>query len=398
MYRNRAGIGLGGLGVTVGTSGFMVWAVLAVAAWGLTGQAARAVAAETAGSAERVGADPAQLDQIVGKALDYLAKHQTDDGWFSKPAGVGVTALVTTAILRNGRTPSDPVVAKSLRLLEGFVQPDGGVYTPQSDMRNYETCIAVMCFTEANADKRYDKIIHGAEKYLKQTQWSEEQGKDRSDMFYGGAGYGRHKRPDLSNTAFLVDALAACGKGSNDEAIRKALVFVSRCQNFESEHNTTPNAAKNPDGGFYYTCVGGGESSAGKTAEGGLRSYASMTYSGLRSMIYAGLGPNDPRVKAASQWIRQHYDLKSNPGLGGEGLYYYYDTFAKTLSTMKEPLFEDAQGVKHDWRRELMAELAAQQQPSGAWTNPKSRWLEGDPNLVTGYALLALSYCRTGKE
>jgi squalene-hopene/tetraprenyl-beta-curcumene cyclase len=65
---------------------------------------------------------------------------------------------------------------------------------------------------------------------------------------------------------------------------------------------------------------------------------------------------------------------------------------------MKEPLFEDAQGVKHDWRRELVAELAAQQQPSGAWTNPKSRWLEGDPNLVTGYALLALSYCRTGKE
>ncbi len=400
MYRDRAGSGLGrswvwGLGSWVlDAHGLAVWAVLAVAAWGLAGPPARAVAADTPPSAHHVGADPAQLDQIVGKALDYLAEHQTEDGWFSKRAGIGVTALVTTAILRNGRTPSDPVVAKSLHLLQGFVQPDGGVYTPTSDMRNYETCIAVMCLTQANADKRYDKIIHGAEKYLKRTQWSEEQGKDRSDMFYGGAGYGRNKRPDLSNTAFLVDALAACGNGSNDEAIRKALVFVSRCQNFESEHNTTPMAAKNPDGGFYYTCVGGGESAAGKTAEGGLRSYGSMTYSGLRSMIYAGLGPKDPRVKAASQWIRQHYGLKTNPGMGGEGLYYYYDTFAKTLSAMKQPLFEDAKGVKHDWRRELVAELAARQQPSGAWTNPKSRWLEGDPNLVTGYALLALSYCR----
>ena len=44
--------------------------------------------------------------------------------------------------------------------------------------------------------------------------------------------------------------------------------------------------------------------------------------------------------------------------------------------------------------RELVDELAARQQPNGSWTNPKSRWLEGDPNLVTAYVLLALSYCR----
>ena len=35
--------------------------------------------------------------------------------------------------------------------------------------------------------------------------------------------------------------------------MQRALVFVSRCQNLETEHNTTPFAAKNPDGGFYYT-------------------------------------------------------------------------------------------------------------------------------------------------
>ena len=67
-------------------------------------------------------------------------------------------------------------------------------------------------------------------------------------------GYGaKSKNPDLSNTAFLIDALKAAGNGPDDEAMKKALVFVSRCQNLESEYNTTPNAAKVNDGGFYYT-------------------------------------------------------------------------------------------------------------------------------------------------
>ena len=55
---------------------------------------------------------------------------------------------------------------------------------------------------------------------------------------------------------------------------------------------------------------------------------------------------------------------------------------------------EDAQGVKHDWRRELTEELARRQKENGSWVNSNNRWMEGDPNLVTGYALLALSYCR----
>ena len=98
--------------------------------------------------------------------------------------------------------------------------------------------------------------------------------------------------------------------------MQKALVFVSRCQNFESPHNTAPFAAKNPDGGFYHTCAAGGVSAAGNTPNGGSRSYGSMTYSGLKSMIYAGLKADDPRVKAAVAWLRKNYDLKNNPGLG----------------------------------------------------------------------------------
>jgi squalene-hopene/tetraprenyl-beta-curcumene cyclase len=80
--------------------------------------------------------------------------------------------------------------------------------------------------------------------------------------------------------------------------------------------------------------------------------------------------------------------------MGPQGLYYYYHTFAKALDALGQDIFVDADGKKHDWRRELAEELAKRQRPDGSWVNENNRWLEGDPNLVTGYALLALSYCK----
>ena len=337
--------------------------------------------------------------QAVDRAINFLrTKGQATDGSYAASTGPGVTAVVTTAILRNGRSPNDPLVARSLKYLEGFIQPDGGIYRAGGLFRNYETCLGVLCFGEANRDGRYDKVHQNADRFLKRLQWDEGEDLDQTSDYYGGAGYGTHERPDMSNTQFLIEALQAVGNGPDDEAIQKALVFISRCQNLETEHNTTKFAPKNPDGGFYYTCAAGGDSKAGETPNGGLRSYGSMTYAGLKSMIYAGVGPDDPRVKAAVEWIRKHYDLESNPGLGGAGLYYYYHTFAKALDAMGVDVVEDPDGTRHDWRRELRQELLKRQRPDGSWINDNSRWLEGEPGLVTGYALLALSYCPPAGE
>ena len=41
-----------------------------------------------------------------------------------------------------------------------------------------------------------------------------------------------------------------------------------------------------------------------------------MTYAGLKSFLYAGVGKDDPRVKAAIGWVRRHYTLSENPGQG----------------------------------------------------------------------------------
>lgn len=339
-----------------------------------------------------------ETEQAVIRAINYLrVKGQEPDGSYSRRAGPAVTALVTTALVRHGRTLEDPQVARGLKFLEGFAQPDGGIYQSETVYKNYETCLAIMCFSAANSDGRYAKLIKSADAFIKESQWDGSEGHDESSFSYGGAGYGNKKRPDLSNTSFLIDALVAAGNGPDDDAVKNALVFVSRCQNLESEHNTAPFAARNPDGGFYYTVAADGESQAGKTDNGGLRSYGSMTYAGLKSMIFAGVGPDDPRVKAAVEWLARNYSLDTNPGMGDAGLYYYYHTFAKALDAMGQETFEDADGKIHSWREELAAELVRRQQPDGSWVNENARWLEGDANLVTGYALLALSYCRAGK-
>jgi squalene-hopene/tetraprenyl-beta-curcumene cyclase len=161
----------------------------------------------------------------------------------------------------------------------------------------------------------------------------------------------------------------------------------------ESPANNSPFAAKINDGGFFYTVADGGESKAGNEPNGGLRSYGSMTYAGLKSMIYAGLTEDDPRVKAAVGFLRQHYTLDSNPGMDQQGLFYYYHTMAKALDALGEDQFVDAAGKAHAWRVELSNKLKELQRADGSWVNDTTRWMEGDPNLVCGYALLALSHC-----
>ena len=338
--------------------------------------------------------DQAKVAEAVNKAAEFLKKAQGEDGSFSSKSGPGVTAIVGAALMRSGRTPEDPVVAKVLKYLEGNVHEDGGVYQKGSTHKNYETCLAIACFHEANKDHRYDKLLANAEKFVEKEQWDDEEGKTPADLSYGGAGYGSSSRPDLSNTAFLVDALHSVGRNADDPSIQKALIFVSRCQNLETADNTSPFAGKVNDGGFYYTVAAGGSSPAGKTDDGGLRSYGSMTYAGLKSMIYAGVKKDDPRVKAAHAWVQKNYTLTENPGMGGNGLYYYYQTFAKALDAIGEPTITDDSGKSHDWRADLAQQLVASQNADGSWVNKAPRWMESDPNLVTAYSLLSLSYCK----
>ncbi|MBI1249574.1 hypothetical protein GC197_17255 [bacterium] len=344
--------------------------------------------------------DQTAYEKSVEKGVSFLANQgQADDGTFSSNAGIGVTAICTTAMLEHGRTHLDPSVKKALAAMEKHVKPDGGIYVEGTRHRNYETCLCLLAFTAANKEGQYDKLITNAQNFLKKLQWDEEEGKSEDDPYYGGAGYGGHSRPDMSNTTFLMEALRTSGVGEDDPAIQKALIFINRCQNLESTYNQTEFPRLNPDGGFYYTPAAGGNSQAGETANGGLRSYGSMTYAGLKSMIYAGVDKDDQRVKAAVSWLGKHYSTKENPGMGATGLYYYYQTVAKALDAYGEDTFVAEGGAKHNWRDEFTKELVGRQQENGSWVNTEAtRWMEGDPNLVTGYSLLALSFINKDKK
>lgn len=119
-----------------------------------------------------------------------------------------------------------------------------------------------------------------------------------------------------------------------------------------------------------------------------------MTYAGFKSMLYAKLDRDDPRVQRAIQWIRRHYTLDHNPNMppaqSKEGLYYYYHVFARAILAWGEKTIVDANGVPHYWRTELCEKLLSLQRDDGSWVNEEDRWYEGNPDLVTAYAVLSL--------
>jgi squalene-hopene/tetraprenyl-beta-curcumene cyclase len=359
-----------------------------------------------AASRSVAGPSPDEWNRVVDKAIAYVKSTQNPDGsWGQEPRSRGVTGVVVTGLLQSDRvTPDDPSVAKALKYIESLVNPKAHHIAgadAQVQLQNYVTSINVMALQAANRPEKYKPVVGDAVKFLKQLQWDEGEGKSPQDDFYGGAGYDSKSRPDLSNTQFFIDALKAAGVSSDDPAFRKALVFVSRCQNLQGEHNDQPWAGKINDGSFIYSAAGGGQTKTSDDPKAPLTGYGSMTYAGIKSMIYCGVSKEDPRFKKAFEWITKSYTVDANPGMPKElaqrGLYYYYHTMAKSLSAMDINEVTDADSKKHDWRKDLTDALAKRQKADGSWVNETDRWMEGDPNLVTGYALMALSYCKPTK-
>jgi squalene-hopene/tetraprenyl-beta-curcumene cyclase len=350
------------------------------------------------------GADAKVWAAVVDKAIGYLKSSQEAGGGWSTSTNPGVTGIALTGLLKARRvTVNDPVAAKALAYIESLVNREKGHIAgqdPKVQLQNYVTSVNVMALVEANRADKYQAVIGNAVNFLKKLQWDEDEGIKKSDDFYGGAGYDSKSRPDLSNTQFFLDALHSAGIPKNDPALQNAMIFVSRCQNLKSEYNDRPWASKINDGSFIYSAASGGVTKVmdTATAETGLPGYGSMTYAGIKSLIYCGASKDDTRIKKAYEWLQKNYSVDKNPGMpevrAEWGLYYYYHTMAKCLDVLGIDYLVDAKGVKHDWRADLVAALAARQQPNGSFHNNQQNWMEADSNLVTGYALMALSYCR----
>lgn len=387
------------LSALLGTS--LAAPTLFIAAPGLAAEQAVSAPAASDSSAARDAAR-AQAKQLIQSGLNYLKQQQQADGAFApKQAPPAITAIALRAFVQSDDYKlQDPFIQKAFELLLTYQGKNGSIANDMQE--NYNTAIAVSAL--AAAGDTYKSQMDHAVEFLRSIQWTDKiQGQKNlvdpakpSEAAYGGWGYGKHSRPDMSNLQMTLNALHDAGLKPGDPAYQAAIVFITRSQN-RSESNDQPWAGN--DGGFTYTPANNGESPAGvfvdPTGARRLRSYGSMTYAGLKSMIYAGLSKDDPRVKAAWSWIENNWSLNENPGMGAAdtanaqfGLYYYYMTMGRALQAYGQPVITDSKGNKHDWRVELIRTLGELQKPDGSWSGDK-RWMEDNPTLVTCYAVLA---------
>jgi squalene-hopene/tetraprenyl-beta-curcumene cyclase len=332
----------------------------------------------------------ARAQKSIDRGLAFLRSAQTADGGWTEPYGPAITAICANAFLRDRDHGADhPVVRRALSNIERYVQADGGIYERRQNLANYQTSV-VLSFLAALDDPSLSDRVGRAQRFLVKLQYDENESVDRNNVWYGGAGYNEDKRPDLSNTQMMLQALHDSGLEKSDPVYQRALVFISRCQ-MNRQTNDQPFAREAADGGFIYSPANEGESKASQEVTEGrvaLRSYGSMTYAGFKSLLFCGLDRDDPRVKAAYDWIRRHYTLDKNASMPGErskqGLYYYYYVFARALNAWGEPVVVDSRGTSHFWRAELCEKLISLQRQDGRWLNEHDRWMEGDANYITG--------------
>jgi squalene-hopene/tetraprenyl-beta-curcumene cyclase len=337
-----------------------------------------------------------EVRHAIDKGRAWLESRQNTNGWWSSPDHPALSALVLTAL--SGPAPgksSSPAIDKGYAYVLSCVQPDGGIY--KKELQSYNTSVVLTALALRNRPQ--DRaVIQNARRFLIGLQIGDVPSGDTNTAFSGGIGYGAaDKRPDLSNTAFALEALYNSRPLAEDTGAAKApdlnwkaaLRFVQNCQNIASDD-------PQDKGGFIYaperSMAGQTNLPSGRIA---YRSYGSMTYAGLLSYIYADLKPADPRVTSALDWLRGNYTVDENPGMGPQGLHYYYLMMAKALTFAGVDILETRDGRKANWREDLALKLLNRQQADGSWFNDNGRWWEKDPILDTAYAVTALEIVET---
>jgi len=108
-----------------------------------------------------------------------------------------------------------------------------------------------------------------------------------------------------------------------------------------------------------------------------------------RSLLDEHIARLDDPLTIGPQVVHQNHDPDDHPH--GDDRRRFVDRGHERRDTQTGEV--DSKGGKHDWRAEITAALAKLQKPDGSWVNDQ-HWMESDPNLITGYALMALSYCK----
>ena len=367
----------------------------------------------------------AQIDNANAAAVGYLLSKQSEDGaWRSETYGTltdGITltpAVIKTLMFGPPGTAATEAAERAAEYLRSWVNEDGSIARGDRvpGFPVYSAGLTVIALSRMPSGDFLDARDAWLT-FLREQQLTERLGWGPSDQAYGGWGYSifpprKPKNPsarppfdaDLSSTLFAVGALRLAGVWVDDPAIEKALVFVTRCQNFAQTDDEADSMFD--DGGFFFTPTNDMQNKAGiagtdRKGRTRYHSYGSATADGLRALLRCGLSPDDRRVVAAQQWLERHFSVTTVPGefepmreQDRDAAYYYYcwsvsHAFRQlTITTIQQ----DGKTVK--WAETLATELLSRQRDDGSWANHHSFVKEDDPLIATTLAAAALANCR----
>lgn len=343
-----------------------------------------------------------EVKRAVDRGAKFLLDHQDEAGFWSDKDHPALTALALTALHGHpsGKYRSKPTAG--MRQGYGYIlatqKADGGFYV--EGYANYNTAVSMMGLLTAGLAE-FDTPLKTARSYLVGLQNDLGEKGKMDTPFDGGVGYGRrYPHSDLNNTLLALEAIhhtrhlvADAGNVGTDLDWGAAISFLQNCQNLPAFNKGTNVASDVANlGGFHYYP---GHSQAGAvtnslTGKVSLRSYGSASYAGLLSYIYADLKHDDPRVKSVMAWLGNNYTLEENPGMGQQGLFYYFHLITKAMTAAKVGKLAGKNGRLIDWRREVAQRILNLQQGDGSWANKNNRWWETDSVLVTSYCMMAL--------
>jgi squalene-hopene/tetraprenyl-beta-curcumene cyclase len=331
----------------------------------------------------------------VARGLAWLAATQQVNGAWSDPQFPALTALALWSFCDAGQS-RHPAVDRAVAYVLSCVQTNGGIYVDVpgrkgGGLSNYNTAI---CMTALHATGRREltRVIQDARTFVAGAQHFGD------DVYTGGFGYDRVTKrayTDLMNTHFSMEAmrrtqgvedLRPAGEKRADIDWNKALAYVDKLQQKDGAGGDAGGFIYNPDD------PKAGVLTNAATGVVALRAYGSITYAGLLSMVYANVTRDDPRVVSAVDFAARHWTLEENPGMGAQGLYFYYNVMSRALHTARLETLARAGGDAIAWRAQVARKIMSLQQPDGAWANANNRFWENDPVLASAYSLLALEY------
>jgi squalene-hopene/tetraprenyl-beta-curcumene cyclase len=353
-------------------------------------------------------ADIASIDAQIEKGVKYLMTKANEDGSIGNKAepNPGITGLIVSSVSKTKLKEANRAkLDKAVDFILAGKDPKNNSYSGgQPKLSNYFTSVAIMALSSLDKEK-YKAEIAKTTDYLKGSQASETSGNKKEDWQYGGFNYNEkgENAPDLNNTGFALSALNSAELKKDDETWKKAVVFLQRVHNspeVSDLQKVNPKVKVLNDGGAMYF-PGNSKGGEIKNEDGTFScpSYGSMTYQLMQSYLFAGVPKDDKKVKEIMRYISNNFTLDTNPGLpekqAKEGLFNYYRIMAEALNTLGDQKVETAKGKRIIWAQDLSKHLKGLQKEDGSWSNDGSpRWMEGNPDLVTAYTILALVACR----